>query len=146
MKCNIGIDVDKKSRRSGGSWVLRNDIGKVIMHSRRAFSNVQSLDEAKYQSLLWTLECLSFHHLNRVIIAMDDTTLTKVILIRRAWPNFRCQYVEMKRRLRKLEWWRLVKEDSSTNRAAFFIAQSAARAGLRNHMWCWVRLIGYDSF
>lgn len=43
LKCNIGIDLDKANRRSGGSWVLRNEFVKVIMHSRRAFSNIFSL-------------------------------------------------------------------------------------------------------
>ncbi|KAF3533132.1 hypothetical protein DY000_02037363 [Brassica cretica] len=80
IKCNIGVDFDKKAARSGGAWVVRNERGKILMHSRRVFINVKSLDEAKYKALLWSLESLSFHHLNIVIIASDDDTLTKVIL------------------------------------------------------------------
>ena len=107
--------------------MVRNERGKILMHSRRVFINVKSLEEAKYKALLWSLESLSLHHLNRVIIASDDDTLTKVILRPKAWPNFKGQYVELEKRLRKVEWWRLVKEDRSTNRRAFFIAQSAVK-------------------
>ncbi|KAF3549602.1 hypothetical protein DY000_02000395 [Brassica cretica] len=99
------------------------------MHSRRMSINVKSLDEAKYKALLWSLESLSFHHLNRVIIALDDDKLTKVILRPKVWPNFKAQYVELEKRLRRVEWWRVVKEDRSTNRVAFLIAQSAAKGG-----------------
>ncbi|KAG2242758.1 hypothetical protein Bca52824_095400 [Brassica carinata] len=80
LKCNIGVDVDKNNQRSGGSWVLRDERGTVVLHSRRAFSNILSLDEAKLQALIWTVESLSFHRVNRVIIAIDDATLTNVIL------------------------------------------------------------------
>lgn len=129
MKCNIGVDVDKKNQTGGASWVLRDERGRVSLHSRRAFSNIHTLDEAKFQALLWTIESLSFHRVNRVIIAIDDATLPNVILRPKAWPNFTCQYVEIMVRLRKLEWWRMVKEERSTNRGAFLIAQSVTRGG-----------------
>lgn len=129
VKCNIGIDFDKTSSRSGGAWVLRNEKGKILIHSRRVFYGVCSRDEANLQGLLWALESLRDHHINRVIIAMEDGTLLKVILRPKAWPNFRSQYCELEKKLRSLEWWRIEKEDRSTNRGAFLIAQSAAKGG-----------------
>ena len=89
IKCNIGVDFDKKVSKSGGTWMVRNEKGKILMHSGRVFINVKSLDEAKYKAQLWSLESLSFHHLNRVIIALDDDTLTKVILRPKVWPNLK---------------------------------------------------------
>lgn len=109
--------------------MVRNEMGKVLLHSRQVFCNIDSLDEAKFQGLLWTLDSLCSHRLNRVMIAIDDDTLTKVILRPKAWPSFRAQYMEIERRLRRMEWWRMVKEERSTNRGAFLIAQSAARGG-----------------
>ena len=129
LKCNIGVDFDNQNSRSGGAWVVRNEMGKVLLHSRQVFCNIDSLDEAKFQGLLWTLDSLCSHRLNRVMIAIDDDTLTKVILRPKAWPSFRAQYMEIERRLRRMEWWRMVKEERSTNRGAFLIAQSAARGG-----------------
>ncbi|XP_048621839.1 uncharacterized protein LOC106398406 [Brassica napus] len=129
LKCNIGIAWDKKQSGSGASWVVRDDHGKVQIHSRRAFSNTDSLHEAKFKGLLWALESCHAHHLKRVIIAFDDTTLINVILRPQAWPNFRKQYVQIVERLKKLEWWRVMKEDRSTNTGAFLIAQSVIKGG-----------------
>ncbi|XP_048605541.1 uncharacterized protein LOC106393034 [Brassica napus] len=100
LKCNIGIAWDKKQSGSGASWVVRDDHGKVQIHSRRAFSNTDSLHEAKFKGLL-----------------------------PQAWPNFRKQYVQIVERLKKLEWWRVMKEDRSTNTGAFLIAQSVIKGG-----------------
>ncbi|KAG2322266.1 hypothetical protein Bca52824_015479 [Brassica carinata] len=126
-KCNVGVAWNSKSKRSGGSWVLRNEKGKVLIHSRRTFSNIQSLEEAKFQGLLWSLECMNSHRRNRVIVAIDDTVLPNIILRPKAWPNFRWQYAQMMGRLRKIEWWRLIKESKATNRGAFLIAQSVIK-------------------
>ena len=129
LKCNIGVYRDKVQMRSGAAWVLRNDFGKVLIRSRRAFSNIRSNDEAKFHGLRWAIESMHDHRLNRVIFALDDDTFTMVILRPKAWPNFRCQQLELMESLSKLEWWRLVKEDRETNRGAFLIAQSVIQLG-----------------
>ncbi|XP_048596342.1 uncharacterized protein LOC125578099 [Brassica napus] len=129
LKGNIGVEWNRVQARSGAAWVIRDDKGKVLLHSRRAFSNICSLDEAKYQALLWSVESFHFHHLNKIIIALDDSTFPSVVLRPKAWPSFRCQYIEIMKRLEKFEWWRLQKEERSSNRGAFFIAQSVIKGG-----------------
>ncbi|KAL0876533.1 hypothetical protein Bca101_026238 [Brassica carinata] len=104
MKGNIGVDWSKNQAKCGAAWVVRDETGKVILHSRRAFFNVCSLEETKYQTLIWSLESFHSHHLNRIIIALEDTTLPKVISRPRAWPNFKCQHAELIKRLAKIEW------------------------------------------
>ncbi|KAJ4915693.1 RNase H domain-containing protein [Raphanus sativus] len=96
---------------------------------RRTGKQKKSLEDAKLQATVWSLESLAEHHLNRVIIAFEDDTLVKVMLRPQAWPNFKWEHCELEKRLRRLEWWRLVKEDKSNNRGAFLIAQSAAKGG-----------------
>lgn len=109
--------------------MVRDDRGKVQMHSRRAFSDTNSLQDANYNGLVWALDRCHAHHLNRVILAIDDATLPNVILRTKAWPNFRCQYAEIMTRLKKLEWWRMMKEDRSTNTWVLLIAQSVIKGG-----------------
>lgn len=62
------------------AWVVRDDGGKVLMHSSKVLSNIGSLEDAKFQGLIWSVESLSYHHLRRIIVAIDDATLPKVIL------------------------------------------------------------------
>lgn len=78
---------------------------------------------------MWTVDSLQAHHLNKVIITLDDDTFSKVILRPKAWPNFRCQHIELMGRLRRLERWKIIKEDRLTNRGAFLIAQSVIKYG-----------------
>lgn len=109
--------------------MVRDDKGKVLMHSRRAFSNICSLEEAKYQALLWSMDSFHSHHLRRIIIALDDTTFPNVVLRPKAWPSFKCQHIEIMKRLENFEWWRLQKEERSSNRGAFLVAQSVIKGG-----------------
>ncbi|CDY13031.1 BnaC07g03300D [Brassica napus] len=131
MKRNIGVDWNKAQAKNGAAWVVRDERGKVRFHSRRAFFNTRSLEEAKFQALIWSLESFHFHHLNRIIIAIDDLTLSNVVLRPRAWPNFKYQHAEIMKRLEKIEWWRILREDRSTNRGSFIIAQSVLKGGYK---------------
>lgn len=105
-----------------------------MLHSRQALSNIQSKEEASYQGLLWVIESMHYHHLNRVIFASDDDLFTKVILRPKAWPNYRCQQVQLMERLCKLELWRVIKEDREINKGVFFIAQSVIRQVLSSRI------------
>lgn len=39
-KCNVGLSWSKKKKLLGASWIVRNDEGVCLLHSRRAFENV----------------------------------------------------------------------------------------------------------
>uniref|UniRef100_A0A1J3E4V1 Putative mitochondrial protein n=1 Tax=Noccaea caerulescens TaxID=107243 RepID=A0A1J3E4V1_NOCCA len=48
VKCNIGISWSKRNKLAGVSWVLRDDKGVVLLHSRRAFANLANVEEGKF--------------------------------------------------------------------------------------------------
>ncbi|KAG2282150.1 hypothetical protein Bca52824_053370 [Brassica carinata] len=120
----------KTQNQCGIAWVLRNDKGKVLLHRRRAFSNIASTEQANLCGILWAVESMLDHHLDRVLFAIDDDTYTKVILRPKAWPSFKVQRLEILERFRNLEWWRIMKEDTLANREAFLIAQSVFKYNL----------------
>ncbi|CAN7116380.1 unnamed protein product, partial [Brassica rapa subsp. narinosa] len=42
----------------GAGWIIIDYRGDVMLHSRRAFSGINSLSEAKHIGLLWALESM----------------------------------------------------------------------------------------
>ncbi|KAF3536427.1 hypothetical protein F2Q69_00020995 [Brassica cretica] len=68
----------KGPRLGGGAWVLRDEKGKVILHGRRAFSEIGSFHDAKLQVLVWLVESIISHHQNKVIFALDDGDITQM--------------------------------------------------------------------
>lgn len=59
LNCNIGCSWSSRNRMAGGAWVLRDEKGVVLLHSRRAFGNVSSKKVAGFKVLLWTIESMS---------------------------------------------------------------------------------------
>lgn len=50
LKCNIGFAWSRLHQLSGASWVVRDSKGSVLLHSRRSYSQVHSLSDAKFKS------------------------------------------------------------------------------------------------
>jgi len=50
LKCNIGVAWSKKHQMAGTSWVVRDSMGKVLLHSRRSYTQVHSHFAAKIKS------------------------------------------------------------------------------------------------
>ncbi|KAH0914422.1 hypothetical protein HID58_028868, partial [Brassica napus] len=56
VKCNVGVSWSKRNSLLGASWIVCNEHGECLIHSRRTFGNVNSLAdgsvtmEMRYQS------------------------------------------------------------------------------------------------
>ena len=53
--CNIGVSWISRHVNCGAAWILRDDKGRGILHSRRAFSNVESKREAELLAMQWAV-------------------------------------------------------------------------------------------
>lgn len=71
--------------------MLKDEFGNVLLHSRRAFSNIKSLEEIKFQSLLWCTKSLKSHHIDNVSFASIHHDLVNAVLRPQAWPSFKFQ-------------------------------------------------------
>ena len=129
VKCNIGVHWRKDIAWGGAAWVLRDSEGKVLLHSRRAFTGLNNLNELKVHVCLWAIDSMVSHKMNRVIFAFDDEMIVGAITIPMAWPSFKAMSSDFSIRLRKIEWWRFLKEDRRRNKGAFLIAQSVIIGG-----------------
>ncbi|KAL9830584.1 putative reverse transcriptase zinc-binding domain-containing protein [Arabidopsis thaliana] len=72
LKCNIGVAWSRKTQLAGVSWVVRDDTGKVLLHSRRSYS--QSMDQL---------------HLDRVTFGASSHDIIKAMNKPKEWPALR---------------------------------------------------------
>ncbi|XP_010489824.1 PREDICTED: uncharacterized protein LOC104767503 [Camelina sativa] len=127
VKCNVGCSWSKGKLIAGGAWIVRNDEGIVLMHSRRAFSNTRDKDEGVFRVLEWAMESMLSHRFINVIFAIQDKTLVGAVNRPKAWPSFRFQSMELRRILGRISGWCLEHELEQANRGAGLIAQSITR-------------------
>lgn len=86
VMCNVGFDWMKQTKKLGVAWVVKNHRGVVLMHSRRAFSNIRSLDEARLASILWAAENMTSLHFNQVVFAGDFKDIFLAVKKPLQWP------------------------------------------------------------
>lgn len=67
--CNIAADWDSRSKILGLAWVVRNDRGVVLLHSRSSMAGVRNKEEANLKAILWAVESMSSLRLNKIIFA-----------------------------------------------------------------------------
>ncbi|KAF2534359.1 hypothetical protein F2Q70_00029077 [Brassica cretica] len=105
----------------GGGWVVRNERGVVQCHSRRAFSNIHLLDEAKL---------VVSQKMSNIIVAGDFSELVGAMERPQAWPSFLHQVGEIELAMARIEGCRLISVGNEANKGATFIAQSVTIQGL----------------
>ena len=84
--------------------MLRDSEGKVLLHSRRAFTGLNNLKELKFQVLMWAIDSMVSYRLNRVIFAVDDDMIVGAVTRPKAWPSFKAMRADILFGLRKIEW------------------------------------------
>lgn len=128
--CNVGFEWNRSNLMVGGGWVVRNKRGVVQCHSRRAFRNFHSLDEAKLVVILWALESMGSQRMSNIIVAGDFSELVGAVERPQAWPSFLHQVGEIELAMARIEGCRLIYVDNEANKGATFISQSVTRQGL----------------
>ncbi|KAL1191961.1 hypothetical protein V5N11_035558 [Cardamine amara subsp. amara] len=126
LKCNVGCAWSKHIGIAGASWILRDEKGHVILHSRRTFSRIGSKRDANFKSAIWAIEAMSSHHFDKVVFALEAVEIVGAVNRPKAWPSFAFQSAELLLRLQGFLEWNLVLESHIANRGASLIAQSAS--------------------
>lgn len=68
LKCNVGSSWDGATLTCGGEWLVRDEQGNVLLHSRRSFSQIESSLQAKLVALQWAAAAMCDLKLKKVII------------------------------------------------------------------------------
>ena len=134
VKCNLAYSWDKKAKIVGVSWLLRNHERKVLLHSRHAFAQIDSLDNAKLQCLLWAINSMSSLKFSNVIFGSEAKDLVGAVTRPKAWPSYAFQASEINLALSTIPAWKLQSETPNTNQGALLIAKSAS-FGQRLHSY-----------
>lgn len=85
LKCNLASSWVHDVALSGA---VRNDEGRVTLHSRRAFPQQASPLNAELCALLWSVESLASHHFQRVIFETPSLDLRMALLHLELFPQF----------------------------------------------------------
>ncbi|KAL0689621.1 hypothetical protein Bca4012_089299 [Brassica carinata] len=127
FKSNVGISWNRADRMCGASWIIRNHMGKALLHSRRAFSGVSSKLEAELQGFCWVLESLiSTHHTN-IIVESDCEMAREALLDPTRFPWFGDLLEKISHSIPSLYPCSLEHVESARNKVAEEIAVSVTR-------------------
>lgn len=124
LKCNIGFAWSRKRALSGAAWVVRDSQGSVLLHSRRSYSQIHSLFEAKLKSWEWALDSMHHHHLQRITFGASSWDIIQALHKPKDWPAIVGNIAELLSFTKEKPHWCMLKESPQSNRGAFEIANS----------------------
>lgn len=74
--------------------------------------------------VVWAIESMISHKMQRVVFALESSFLVGVVNRPKAWPSFSFQASELSLLLSSVLDWKVVLENSRSNRGANLIAKS----------------------
>ncbi|KAL0695752.1 hypothetical protein Bca4012_062932 [Brassica carinata] len=96
VSCEIGMEWNRDSNVTGAAWIVRNDVGRVLHHSRRAFLSVSTVREARLQVYLWAVESMQSLRSQKVVFHSTFSELSEVVVKPSSWPALQFELVELK--------------------------------------------------
>ncbi|KAL0727986.1 hypothetical protein Bca4012_024079 [Brassica carinata] len=129
VQCEFALDWVSSEESMGASWIVKDDRGKVLLHSRRAFVEVGSLREAQLILWLWVLESMQSLRKKKVRFVSSFEDLNDAIGKPSVRPVLSFEVGEIRRELEAFEAWELRIGPWNTIRCASFIAQSVRNLG-----------------
>lgn len=80
MSCEIGMEWNRDSNVTGAAWIVRNDAGRVLHHSRRAFLSVLTVREARLQVFLWAVKSMQSLRSQKVVFHSTFSELSEAVV------------------------------------------------------------------
>lgn len=129
VSCEFDMDWVSEAEDMGAAWIVKNERGRVLHHSRRAFVKVKTREEAKLQVWLWVVESIKSLKKKKVVFISTFDDIVEAINKPALRPALQFEASEINRELKDFEAWELRIGVVATVRCASFIAQSVRRMG-----------------
>ncbi|KAH0881257.1 hypothetical protein HID58_068651 [Brassica napus] len=107
VQCEFDMDWSSRGKNMEASWIVKDEKGKVLEHSKRAFSEVKSVGEEKLQLWLWVMENMKSLRKKKVKFVSTFGNLIEAIEKSILWPALQYEAGEIKRELQAFEAWEL---------------------------------------
>ena len=127
FKCNIGVAWSGQKQLVGVSWVVRDSMGKVILHSRRSYSQVHSLLNANIKGWEWALQSMDQLQFHRVTFGASPHDLIRALHKPKDWPMMVGHIAELLSFTKDKQNWFMMMEPLHCNNGAYEIAKSGLR-------------------
>ncbi|CAL9247412.1 unnamed protein product [Arabidopsis halleri] len=124
LKCNIGFSWSRRLSLSGASWVVRDSLGNVLLHSRRSYSRVTSVFDAKIKSWEWALESMASLQLENVLFGASTMDIIKALHNPNQWPAIVSHISPLIVLSGNKPHWFIIFEPTKSNSGAMMIAAS----------------------
>jgi len=124
LKCNIGVAWSRQKQLARVSWVLRDSMGQLLLHSRRLYSQVYSLFDAKIKSWDWALESIDHFHFDKITFAATSHDIIKPLHKPNEWPMLIGHIAEFLSFTKDKSDWFMMMESTQCNTGAAEIAKS----------------------
>ena len=134
VNCEFAMDWCKKSATVGAAWVVRDSRGWIQEHSRRSFSSISSVLDAKLAVFLWVIESMTSLKKNKVVFISEFQDMVDDVVHPSHWPVLQFQASKLRVALQDLKNWYLQIVVRESLRGVSFIAQSVNNLGLGSLM------------
>ncbi|KAH0858550.1 hypothetical protein HID58_086811, partial [Brassica napus] len=124
LKCNVGISWVSRHVNCGVAWILRDNKGKAILHSRHAFSNVESQRDAELIGLQWGVKYMVNTHQRNIIFDSSCALARDTFLNMANYMEHVLITNDIKYMLCSLQDWSFHHSDQRKNTIAQDIAES----------------------
>ncbi|XP_048599635.1 uncharacterized protein LOC125579819 [Brassica napus] len=127
VKRNIDSSWINETVNTGVSWILRNNSGEPMMHSRRSFSSIPTKLEAELLSFTWAIDCLSDLRCDRVVFESSSYLAGEAILMPEKFLGYQDLLGYICFKLTNFNLWNISYVHLEGNRCAHEIALSVTR-------------------
>ncbi|KAF8092103.1 hypothetical protein N665_0424s0035 [Sinapis alba] len=127
VKCNVGITWDENLLACGAAWIVRDQKGIALLHSRRAFSGVSSQMEAELLGFAWAVESAHSLNLKNVIFESHYLLVKEALLSPPQYPMLGGLISDIFRYLPALGQWSMEYVLTLRNLVAKAIADSVTQ-------------------